>query len=335
MRALAPRWRGVAVTLLDRQSIVSMETRARRGRAATRAAPTTFMPQIAGTDAGADIITANLFLHHFPPAPLARLLDLAARATRLFVACEPRRTQLALRSSRLLWAIGCNDVSLHDSIVSVRAGFNDQELSAPAGREAQVAMLGFPLILAAGPAFNDEVLSNPAVWRPVGIFPGGPRNSAARRLGAGLARMTGARHAHYRRLLIPPLRKGNVEALGDAMTRLAQEEIAAWPAGEAIDLWARVCRLMHTFAVGVLFSNNQERGYPVADMVSDLFRLKWSPSVRLRPVNLPVTPYGRLLKEGETLQHCILDWAGRGEKSGRPCAPKTALSRRRRSAGIF
>ena len=39
-------------------------------------------------------------------------------------------TGFALRASRLSWAIGCNKVSLHDAIVSVRAGFAGQELSA-------------------------------------------------------------------------------------------------------------------------------------------------------------------------------------------------------------
>jgi cytochrome P450 len=175
----------------------------------------------------------------------------------------------------------------------------------------KLAALGLPLILAAGPELNNEVLSDPAVWRPVSIFPGGPRNSAARRLGAGLARMNGPRHAHYRRLMLPPLRKTSVEAQGDRMMRLADEEIAAWPVGEPIDLWARVCRLMHTYAIGLLFGDDRERGYPVAEMISDMFALKWSPKVRACPINLPVTPYGQFLREGETLERCILDWAGR------------------------
>jgi cytochrome P450 len=175
----------------------------------------------------------------------------------------------------------------------------------------KLAALGLPLVLAAGPEFNSEVLNNPEVWRPVAIFPGGPRNSAARRLGAGLARMNGARHAHYRRLMLPPLRKASVEALGERMIRLTQEEIAAWPAGETIDLWERVCRLMHTFAIGLLFGDDRERGYPIAEMISDLFAAKWSPAVRACPINLPVTPYGQFLREGETLERCILDWAGR------------------------
>src|SRR5258708_38324555 len=76
----------------------------------------------------------------------------------------------------------------------------------PFTRNVRLAALGLPLILAAGPEINTEVLNNPAVWRPVAIFPGGPRDSAARRVGPGLTRMNGPRHAHYRRLALPPLR---------------------------------------------------------------------------------------------------------------------------------
>jgi len=32
--------------------------------------------------------------------------------------------------SRLLWAIGCNDVTRHDAVASVCAGFSGRELSA-------------------------------------------------------------------------------------------------------------------------------------------------------------------------------------------------------------
>jgi hypothetical protein len=76
-----------------------------------------------------DAIVANLFLHHFEPAPLRRLLALAARRAPLFVACEPRRSRVALQASRLLGVVGCNDVTRHDAAVSVRAGFLGRELS--------------------------------------------------------------------------------------------------------------------------------------------------------------------------------------------------------------
>ena len=132
-RRLAPRWRDVSVTLLDRQSIVSPQTLAAfaaLGWSAQSVAADVFdyLGQIKSP--GVDIVTTNLFLHHFERAQLARLLGLAAQSAQLVVACEPRRNKFALRASRLLWTIGCNEVSLHDAIVSVRAGFSGEELSA-------------------------------------------------------------------------------------------------------------------------------------------------------------------------------------------------------------
>src|SRR5258706_14681369 len=69
-----------------------------------------------------DVIVANLFLHHFEAPRLARLLELIAQRTRPFIACEPRRSALALGGARLLGLVGCTDVSRHDAVVSVRAG---------------------------------------------------------------------------------------------------------------------------------------------------------------------------------------------------------------------
>lgn len=77
---------------------------------------------------GFDAIFANLFLHHFEPEQLARLLRLVASHTRLFVACEPRRSSVALAGSRLLGLVGCSDVTRHDAVTSVHAGFKDAEL---------------------------------------------------------------------------------------------------------------------------------------------------------------------------------------------------------------
>jgi hypothetical protein len=78
----------------------------------------------------ADLITANLFLHHFQNDSLAQLLRLAAQRTFAFLACEPRRSRLPLTASRLIGLIGCNPVTRHDAVVSVQAGFRGRELSA-------------------------------------------------------------------------------------------------------------------------------------------------------------------------------------------------------------
>jgi hypothetical protein len=132
-RRLAARWPAVTVTLLDRQNIVSRETWdafASLGWKVETFAADVFDYLEHIKSPGVDIITTNLFLHHFQQEQLTRLLALTARSAQLIAACEPRRNKLALRASRLLWAIGCNEVSLHDAIVSVRAGFRGEELTA-------------------------------------------------------------------------------------------------------------------------------------------------------------------------------------------------------------
>ena len=78
----------------------------------------------------ADVTVANLFLHHFRDGELAHLMNLAAQQTKRFVACEPRRSRTGLAGVPLLRLLGCNEVTLHDGDLSVRAGFRDHELGA-------------------------------------------------------------------------------------------------------------------------------------------------------------------------------------------------------------
>lgn len=142
-RRLASRWPNVTVILLDRHDIVKSETReafaALQWKVETITSDVFDYLETAG-HSGVDIITANLFLHHFTQEQLARLFTRVAQSARLFVSCDPRRTALVREMSRLLWVIGCNQLSIHDAVVSARAGFDGQELSAlwPPGHDWQL-----------------------------------------------------------------------------------------------------------------------------------------------------------------------------------------------------
>src|SRR5438128_1170401 len=59
----------------------------------------------------------------------AELLELVSGRTNCFAACEPRRYPVALRASKWVWLLGCNPVTRHDAVASVRAGFDGAELS--------------------------------------------------------------------------------------------------------------------------------------------------------------------------------------------------------------
>ncbi len=132
-RRRARHWPKAAVTLLDMRPTVTSAT-----LAALRAVGWTV--EVVAADAlewlerappGRDaVVFANLFVHHFEGTRLARLLAGAAAHSRAFVCCEPRRARVPLLGSRLLWAIGCNDVTRHDAVVSVHAGFRARELGA-------------------------------------------------------------------------------------------------------------------------------------------------------------------------------------------------------------
>ena len=129
---LGAGWQGTDAVLLDQQNSVAPEThqafQAFGWQSETREADV--LDWLAQPDAPAcDVVIANLFLHHFPDAQLAGLLRAAAGSARLFIAVEPRRSPRSLLFSRLLWVIGCNEVTRHDAVVSVRAGFAGRELS--------------------------------------------------------------------------------------------------------------------------------------------------------------------------------------------------------------
>lgn len=121
---------GVELSLVDRAPVVSDAT-----LAAFRALG--WQVRVVARDAAAflreeplEIVTANLFLHHLDADALREHFTVVAKRARRLVACEPHRSRFGLLGCRLMWLIGCNDVTRHDSVASVRAGFSDGELSA-------------------------------------------------------------------------------------------------------------------------------------------------------------------------------------------------------------
>jgi hypothetical protein len=132
-RVLARRWPQSTAVLVERQPVVADETKAAfraLGWEMEVVAADVFDWLARPDTAPADLIIANLFLHHFREEQLIELFRQAANRTRIFLACEPRRSALALQASRMLGWIGCNDVTQHDAVISVRAGFVGCELSA-------------------------------------------------------------------------------------------------------------------------------------------------------------------------------------------------------------
>jgi hypothetical protein len=124
------KWRPKRLILLDQQPVVTTTTRpALAGYAeCVEIVTADVFVWLAAERERVDLITTNLFLHHFTDERLAGLLQLIGDRTHSFIACEPRRSAFALFNSRLIGLIGCNHVTRHDAVVSVKAGFADGEL---------------------------------------------------------------------------------------------------------------------------------------------------------------------------------------------------------------
>lgn len=130
-RRTASRWKPARVLLVDRQQLLSAETRAEFKALSwnVEAVQMDVAEWLRGSAEPSDLTIANLFLHHFKDDDLRGLLRQVAEQTSCFLACEPRRSRVALAATRLLSLIGCNEVTRHDGRISVQAGFTDNELS--------------------------------------------------------------------------------------------------------------------------------------------------------------------------------------------------------------
>jgi len=139
-RRLGPDWRGTRLTLLDRHEVLEPQTEyacaALEWQGETvKADVIEWLEQASSRppDTSAvesfDAIVANLFLHHFVEPELLKILRAIGHWTDITIATEPRRSASALALSKMLPLIGCNHVTCHDAVSSVRAGFSGQELS--------------------------------------------------------------------------------------------------------------------------------------------------------------------------------------------------------------
>jgi hypothetical protein len=132
-RKRARRWPDVHAALLDMQPVVTADTLAAftalGWRAEIVAADVLDWSARAHEGDRDAVAIANLFVHHFEGERLERLLAGIAARCRAFVCCEPRRGWLPLAGSHLVGLIGCNEITRHDAVLSVHAGFRGEELS--------------------------------------------------------------------------------------------------------------------------------------------------------------------------------------------------------------
>jgi len=173
------------------------------------------------------------------------------------------------------------------------------------------------LVMAFGPEYNQQILSDPDTFRSRGLVLQGPQGSAHQRIRFGLISMNAEQHRQQRKLVMPPFRKKSVEGYRDAIVDLTTEVLDAWQDGEQRDIWCDMQALALRISSTILFggSDPEETGR-IGHMIEEWLAMCFSRRVWFFQVNVPGTPYRRLLNHAEQLEARIREMIDRTRRNG-------------------
>lgn len=176
-------------------------------------------------------------------------------------------------------------------------------------------------LLLFGPRYNKAVLSRSRSFRPNGIWPvKGPRGSAQANLRDNLLPMHGKRHAHFRRILEPHLKRARVGEQALETLRVTREELDAWPVGGSADVRELARRVLQRQVFNAQFAEHDRATVLELGRLIDLYHAyNWSWRALAVRYDIPGTGYHRLLRHAEKVQAAMLRWAD-GRRGDGPAA---------------
>ncbi|WP_196279541.1 cytochrome P450 [Catellatospora vulcania] len=147
-----------------------------------------------------------------------------------------------------------------------------------------------------GAEHNRAVLTDGDVFHTVLEYAIPARIRRVRR-GIGLLNMNGPDHRAARHTVTPSFRPQAMGRHAEVIARLAADEVDSWIPGQAFDLTASMRRLTLRIACQCFFGVDIARDADsVGRMVQQMLALRYfASSIRYFPVDLPGTPYRRLL----------------------------------------
>jgi cytochrome P450 len=152
-------------------------------------------------------------------------------------------------------------------------------------------------LLAYGPEYNRQVLTQTDVFHADRIAAPGPADSALRRLGHGLNGMSGEVHRQQRRLMLPAFHRQHIEAYRDTMVAITCRWLDRWPTGQILDIEHEMQQIALCIASAALF------GVDAMDNADSLGRLiaRWvglnvKRAVHMFPIDVPGAPFRQLLQ---------------------------------------
>ncbi len=163
-------------------------------------------------------------------------------------------------------------------------------------------------IFAFGPEYNRILLSNATLFYTI-FETITPKRSKERRRGIGLLNMNGEQHRQQRKLMMPAFHRKQVEGYCADMVSYTEAMLSRWRPGQQLDMAEEMRELTMRIAVKTLFGLDLAHG---VHGVGESLRLLldagvFSPAVAMFPIDLPGTPYHRVLRLGEWFEREIME----------------------------
>ncbi len=178
---------------------------------------------------------------------------------------------------------------------------------------------GRRFVLAIGGRYNREVLGQPDMFRPGGQVIAGPKGSAHRRLRYGIFAMYGSEHRNHRRVMQPPFQKSAVASYVGTMTSLIDQVLDRWRPGETLDMYREMRTLSNWVAAHILFgSEDFAASIQIGKQIEEWLLLDVKARSSLVWLDIPGTPYWRLLRHAQRLEGTIRDLIERNRRTDVP-----------------
>lgn len=158
-------------------------------------------------------------------------------------------------------------------------------------------------IAAFGPEYNRMIYTETDRFHSRPFVLPGPRGSAQRNLRQSIFSLNGAAHHDLRHHLLPPFQRSSLAAYYPQVVRLIRKLTDGWRPGEKRNLHRDMHLLIWSIIRELLYGLKESVASEALhhDMEEWMFQT-FSPRVRSFPLNLPFTPYRRMLRQAERLE---------------------------------
>jgi len=155
-----------------------------------------------------------------------------------------------------------------------------------------------------GPECTRQILTDLETYQT--RRPPGPDTPTYDRLSTNMFFINGERHRQQRRLFMPAFTRDSLKAYHDDIVGYTDRMLDRWPDGERLDLDHE----MHTLALNIASKtfygiDATTKDQSLAQMMSDMIFTLFSP-VTMIPINLPGTPYRKLIRRMEAIERELL-----------------------------